>query len=75
MMKKDEAYKRVLEALHQCTVEDAECMAVIVLVDNKKDTVKVYGLNIEEEGVPLLLVEAAGEVGQRVLDERKRTLQ
>jgi hypothetical protein len=75
MMKKDEAYKRVLEALHQCTVEDSECMAVIVLVDNKKDTVKVYGLNIEEEGVPLLLVEAAGEVGQRVLDERKRTLQ
>jgi hypothetical protein len=50
-------------------------MAVVVLVNSEKETVKVYGLNIGESEVPLLLIEAAGEVGQRVLEEKNRTLQ
>jgi hypothetical protein len=74
-MNKEDAYKAVTNALHLCTVEDSHHMAVVVLVDTIKETVKVYGLNIGEAEVPLLLVEAAGEVGQRLLDENNRTLQ
>jgi hypothetical protein len=74
-MNKEDAYKAVTNALHLCTVEDAHHMAVVVLVDTTDETVKVYGLNIGEAEVPLLLVEAASEVGQRLLDENNRTLQ
>jgi hypothetical protein len=75
MMNKENAYKVITDALELCTVEDAHHMAVVVLVDAEKETVKVYGLNIGESEVPLLLVEAAGEVGRRFLEEKNRTLQ
>ncbi len=74
-MSKEQAYKQVTEALNQCTVEDSHHMAVVVVVDTHKDTVKVFGLNIEEQAVPLLLVEAAGEVGEKFFELKKRTLQ
>ena len=74
-MSKEQAYKMVTEALHQCTVEDSHHMAVVVIVDTEKETVKVYGLNIDESDVPLLLVEAAGEVGEKFLEKKKRVLQ
>ena len=75
MINKENAYKLITDALHLCTVEDSHHMAVVVLVNSEKETVKVYGLNIGESEVPLLLIEAAGEVGQWVLEEKNRTLQ
>lgn len=75
-MNKEEALKRVQDAITECTVEDTPYSAVIVIVDNDKSTVKVYGLNIDESQVPLLLIEAAGEVGEKHLnDMKRRTLQ
>ena len=75
-MNKEQAYEMVQEALRQCTVKEAHHCAVVVIVNEKESTVKVYGLNIAEEDVPLLLVEAAGEVGEKFLDNMKRrTLQ
>lgn len=73
MVSKEEAYKAVTSALNLCTVEDAHHLAVVVLVDTKKESVKVYGLNIDEEAVPMLLVEAAGEVANTV--KSRKTLQ
>jgi hypothetical protein len=70
MINKENAYKVITDAL-----QDSHHMAVVVLVNSEKETVKVYGLNIGESEVPLLLIEAAGEVGQRVLEEKNRTLQ
>lgn len=75
-MNKEQAYEMVQEALRQCTVKEAHHCAVVVIVNEKESTVKVYGLNIAEEDVPMLLVEAAGEVGEKFLDNMKRrTLQ
>lgn len=75
-MNKEQAYEMVQEALRQCTVKEAHHCAVVVIVNEKESTVKVYGLNIAEEDVPVLLVEAAGEVGEKFLDNMKRrTLQ
>ncbi len=75
-MNKEDAYNMVQEALRQCTIKEAHHCAVVVIVNEKESTVKVYGLNIAEEDVPLLLVEAAGEVGEKFLDNMKRrTLQ
>lgn len=75
-MSKEQAYKMVQDALHLCTVEDAHHVAVVVILDEKANTVKVYGLNIIEEDVPSLLLEAAGEVAERYVETmRNRTLQ
>jgi hypothetical protein len=75
-MNKEQAYEMVQEALRQCTIKEAHHCAVVVIVNEKESTVKVYGLNIAEEDVPLLLIEAAGEVGEKFLDNMKRrTLQ
>ena len=75
-MNKEQAYEMVQEALRQCTVKESHHCAVVVIVNEKESTVKVYGLNIAEEDVPMLLVEAAGEVGEKFLDNMKRrTLQ
>jgi hypothetical protein len=76
MINKEEALKRVQEAIAECTVENTPYAAVIVIVNNEKNTVRVYGMNIDESEVPLLLVEAAGEVGEKHLEDMKRrTLQ
>ena len=76
MINKEEALKRVQEAIAECTVENTPYAAVIVIVNNEKNTVRVYGINIDESEVPLLLVEAAGEVGEKHLEDMKRrTLQ
>ena len=76
MSSKEEAYRMVQAALDLCTVEEAHHAAVVVIVNEKENTVRVYGLNIGEEDVPSLLLEAAGEVATRYVDEMKnRTLQ
>jgi len=73
---KEQAYDEVQQALHLCTVEDAVHSAVVVLVDNEKDTVKVYGLNVDESEVPMLLLETAAEVSERFRELIKnRTIQ
>jgi hypothetical protein len=40
-MNKEEAYKIVQDALHQCTVKEAHHCAVVVVVNEKESTVKV----------------------------------
>lgn len=75
-MSKEQAYQMVQEALRQCTVKEAHHCAVVVVVNEKESTVKVYGLNIAEEDVPALLLEAATEVsGSHMEDLKNRTLQ
>ena len=63
-MNKEQAYKMVQDALHQYTVKEAHHCAVVVLVNEKESTVKVYGLNIDEMEVPSLLLEAAQQVAE-----------
>lgn len=73
---KEQAYDEVQQALHLCTVKDATHSAVVVLVDNEKETVKVYGLNVDETEVPILLLETASEVSDRIQNLIKnRTIQ
>jgi|688.fasta_scaffold209777_5 hypothetical protein len=75
-MSKEQAYQMVQDALKLCTVEKAHHCAVVVLVNEKENTVRVYGLNISEEEVPALLLEAASEVcGSHMDDLKNRTLQ
>lgn len=73
---KEQAYDEVQQALNLCTVEGATHSAVVVLVDNEKETVKVYGLNVDETEVPILLLETAAEVSDRIQNLIKnRTIQ
>ena len=51
-MNKQEALKRVQDAIEQCTVEDTPYSAVVVIVNNDENTVRVYGMNIDETDVP-----------------------
>jgi hypothetical protein len=76
MSNKEEAYDDVQKAIAQCTVEDSVHSAVVIVVNNEKDTVKVFGLNIDESDLPMLLIETAAEIGERVANQLKnRTLQ
>lgn len=75
-MSKEQAYKMVRDALDLCTIEEAHHSAVIVVVNEKESTVKVYALNITEDDVPNLLMEAAGQVcGNQMQDLKNRVLQ
>ena len=65
MTSKQEQYEKLHKALHACTEEGTERLAVVVLIDNHADTVKVYGLNVEPEDVPQLLVDTAQELYER----------
>jgi hypothetical protein len=73
---KEDAYDLVSQQLALCTVENATHSAVVIIVDEEKDTVKVYGLNMDEMELPMLLIEAAAEVGEKI-DKliKNRTLQ
>jgi hypothetical protein len=75
-MSKEQAYDDVQEAIAQCTIEDSVHSAVVIVVNNEKDTVKVFGLNIDESDLPMLLIETAAEVGERISNQLKnRTIQ
>ena len=65
MVSKEEAYDLMRAALQSCTEEGTDRMAVVILMDNAKDTVKVYGLNIDSDDVPQVLVEVAEQVFER----------
>ena len=69
MVSKDEAYDLMQQALHSCTEEGTNRMAVVIMMDNDKDTVKVYGLNIESDEVPQVLVEVAEQVYDRAVQQ------
>lgn len=69
MVSKDEAYDLMQQALHSCTEEGTNRMAVVIMMDNDKDTVKVYGLNIESAEVPQVLVEVAEQVYDRAVQQ------
>ena len=64
-MNKEQAYEALQRALHSCTEEDSDRTAVVVLIDNRADTVRVYGLNVDAEDVPQLLVDVAQEVYEK----------
>jgi hypothetical protein len=73
---KEQAYDDVQQALNLCTVENAVHSAVVIIVNNEKETVKVYGLNMDESEVPMLLIETAAEVSERFANLIKnRTIQ
>ena len=76
MTSKEQAYDDVQKAIAQCTTENSVHSAVVIVVNNEKDTVKVFGLNIDESELPMLLIETAAEVGERVSNQIKnRTIQ
>jgi hypothetical protein len=59
-----------------CTVEDSTHSAVVIVVDEASDSVKVYGLNMDESSLPLLLIETAAQVGETITNTIKnRTIQ
>lgn len=73
---KEKAYDLVVQQLALCTVEDAHHSAVVIIVDDKEDKVKVYGLNIDESELPMLLLEAAANTADTIKSMIKnRTLQ
>lgn len=73
---KEKAYDIVQKQLALCTVEDAHHSAAVIIVDEKDNTVKVYGLNMDESELPSLLLEAASNVVEAVTDILKsRTIQ
>ena len=66
---KDQLFDRVQDALKLCEPEGSQYSAVMLVVNNETGSVKVFGLNIDELEVPVLLAEAAAEVGERITDE------
>lgn len=73
---KEQAYDFVLKQLALCTVEDSKHSAVVIVVDEANDSVKVYGLNMDETSLPLLLIETAAQVGETITNTIKnRTIQ
>ena len=73
---KEQAYDDVQKQLSLCTVEGAVHSAAVIIVNNEKETVKVYGLNMDESELPMLLIETAAEVSERITNLLKnRTIQ
>jgi hypothetical protein len=73
---KEETYRMVLDELALCVGEDSHHSAVVILVNDEEESVKIYGLNMDEMELPVLLLEAANEVNDKVLEIlKKRTLQ
>ena len=68
---KEETYASIMKALNECTEEDTDLSAAIVIVDNEKNTVRVFGMNMDEYELPVLLLEAAEEVSERITKEMK----
>ena len=68
-------FRSVHAALKLCEPDDSQFSAVMLVVNNESGAVKIYGLNIDELEVPVLLAEAAAEVGGVVAEEyQSRTL-
>jgi hypothetical protein len=73
---KEQAYDEVQQQLNLCTVDNAVHSAAVIIVNNEKETVKVYGLNMDESELPMLLIEAAANVSETISNLIKnRTIQ
>jgi hypothetical protein len=73
---KEEAYDEVQKQLNLCTVEDSIHSAAVIIVNNETETIKVFGLNMDEMELPMILLETAAEVSERIKDLIKnRTIQ
>jgi len=59
---KEKAYSNIVSELHTCTEEGTDTSAVVLIVDNKEGTLRIYGLNMDEMELPLVLIEAADKV-------------
>lgn len=66
---KDQLFDRVQDAIKLCEPDGSQYSAVMLVVNNETGAVKIFGLNIDELEVPVLLAEAAAEVGERITDE------
>lgn len=75
MDSKEQLFERLQNAIKLCEPDGSEYSAVMLVVNNETGSVKIFGLNIDELDVPVLLAEAAAEVGTRITDEyENRTL-
>jgi hypothetical protein len=73
---KEQAYDEVQQQLNLCTVENATHSAAVIIVNNEKETVRVYGLNMDESELPMLLIEAAANISDTISNLIKnRTIQ
>jgi hypothetical protein len=63
---KEQAYDEIQQQLNLCTVENAVHSAAVIIVNNESETVRVYGLNMDEMELPMLLLETAAEVGETI---------
>jgi len=73
---KEKAYEEVQQQLALCTVENAVHSAAVLIINNETETVKVYGLNMDESELPMLLIETAAEVSETISNlVKNRTLQ
>lgn len=61
-MTKEENFELLQQAIEACTEEGTDRQAVVVLIDNDTQKVRIYGLNVEGEDVPQLLVDVAEEI-------------
>lgn len=68
MHSKEALLEKVQKAIKLCEPEGSQYSAVMLVVDNETGSVKIFGLNIDELEVPVLLAEAAAEVGACVTD-------
>lgn len=68
MHSKEALLENVQKAIKLCEPEGSQYSAVMLVVDNETGSVKIFGLNIDELEVPVLLAEAAAEVGACVTD-------
>lgn len=75
MDSKEQLFERLQSAIKLCEPDGSQYSAVMLVVNNESGSVKIFGLNIDELDVPVLLAEAAAEVGERITDEyQNRTL-
>lgn len=73
---KEQAYDEVQQQLNLCTVENATHSAAVIIVNNEKETVRVYGLNMDESELPMILIEAAANISETISNLIKnRTIQ
>ena len=73
---KEQAYDEVQQQLNLCTVDKAIHSAAVIIVNNKEETVRVYGLNMDESELPMILIEAAANISDTISNLIKnRTIQ
>jgi hypothetical protein len=73
---KEQAYDEVQQQLNLCTVENATHSAAVIIVNDETETVRVYGLNMDESELPMILIEAAANISDTISNLIKnRTLQ